>query len=190
MSSIFKNYLLVKDSGLFDEDYYFSAYPEIKTANLDPLLHYLERGAAELRNPSESFNARHYVQLCQARGEQVDNPLVHYIESRAAQGSTAVDFVLHLECVEFESSQDASRLIGYGWCVTASDIVELEIRLDAARAIARPHLHRADVARKFPQFANADLSGFEFVLEPMTDKSLGLADLVFTAATALGDTIQ
>jgi len=52
MASLFSNYRLVKDSGLFDEAYYCNAYPEIREANLDPLLHYLETGAGELRNPS------------------------------------------------------------------------------------------------------------------------------------------
>jgi len=86
MGSLFSKYHLVKESGLFDESYYCKAYPEVTAARLDPLLHYLETGARELRNPSAAFDARSYVQLCQARGEQVENPLVHYIEVGAAQG--------------------------------------------------------------------------------------------------------
>ena len=64
MASLFRNYRLVKDSGLFDEIYYCNAYPEIKEKNLDPLLHYLETGASELRNPNAAFDARSYVQRC------------------------------------------------------------------------------------------------------------------------------
>src|SRR5450631_2772737 len=88
MASLFSNYRLIKDSGLFDEAYYCSTYPEIRAGNLDPLLHYLETGAGELRNPSSAFDARYYTELCRERGERFQNALVHYIEIGAAQGLT------------------------------------------------------------------------------------------------------
>ena len=213
MASLFSNYRLVKDSGLFDEAYYCKAYPEIKEANLDPLLHYLETGAIELRNPSEAFDARHYAQLCRERGERVENPLVHYIEIGAAQGLTpfrhensvfhaasseksvrlqpvtpeASDFQLNLERVGIELGRGSARLTGSGWCLAASPIITLGVSLGSTAARARYGLERADVAHEFPQILKADHSGFEFTLDPLPDELAGIVELTFTARTAFGE---
>jgi ADP-heptose:LPS heptosyltransferase/GT2 family glycosyltransferase len=85
---MFGAYELLANSGLFDAEYYIRANPEIAALNIDPLMHYLERGAMELRNPSEGFDARHYARLCRERGQRFDNPLLHYLEFGAAQGLT------------------------------------------------------------------------------------------------------
>jgi GT2 family glycosyltransferase len=215
MASLFSNYRLVKDSGLFDEAYYCNTYPEIRHANLDPLLHYLETGAGELRNPSGSFDARHYLQLCEERGEPVENPLVHYIEvgaalglnpwpngnspvhapaqdgaGRAAATPEAPHFQLSLDQVGIESGRGAARLSGSGWCLDASPIVELGVALGPLRARARLGLERADVAAEFPHVPSADRSGFEFTLNAIPEEQAGIVDLIFTARTALGATIQ
>lgn len=88
MTDLFGVYELLAQSGLFDAEYYLRANPDIAHLNIDPLTHYLERGAAELRNPSREFDARHYARQCRERGEPVENPLLHYIKFGAAQGLT------------------------------------------------------------------------------------------------------
>jgi len=88
VTDLFGVYELLAQSGLFDAEYYLRANPDIAHLNIDPLTHYLERGAAELRNPSREFDARHYARQCRERGEPVENPLLHYIKFGAAQGLT------------------------------------------------------------------------------------------------------
>ena len=202
---------MVKDSGLFDEAYYCNTYPEIRGAHLDPLLHYLETGGAELRNPSKTFDARHYVELCRKRGEQVDNPLVHYLEVGAAQGLTphpsktaqknvrvkngnalkvatpdSSEILLTLDRVEIELRHRGTCLIGSGWCLSASPIAELEVKLGDIRVHAHYGLARADVASSFPHVANAGNCGFEFMLEPLPAEMSGVRELVLMGRTLTG----
>ena len=74
MANLFGEYELLAKSGLFDAEYYIRANPDIAALNVDPLMHYLECGATELRNPSDAFDARFYAELCRERGQPVDNP--------------------------------------------------------------------------------------------------------------------
>ena len=210
MTSLFSKYRLVKESGLFDEAYYCDAYPEIRAAHLDPLLHYLETGAAELRNPSKAFDARYYVGLCRKRGEQIDNPLVHYLEVGAAQGlepypsktgakertrknnslktskSDSPQILLALDRVEVELRQRGACLTGVGWCLGTSPIAELEVKLGSLRVHARYGLERADVASRFPHTPNAGKSGFEFLLEPLPAQVDGVGELILKSRTLTG----
>ncbi len=196
MASLFSNYLLVRDSGLFDETYYCNAYPEIRERNLDPLLHYLETGAMELRNPSATFDARKYVRLCQERGEHVENPLLHCIGTRAALGSSpslpevvtpeGADLLVALDWVRVELGLGAERIRGSKWCLAPSPIVELAVQLGSTSTRACYGLPRTHVARKFPQYLKADHSGFEFSLSPFPAGQAGIIELVFIARTAAG----
>jgi hypothetical protein len=210
VTSLFSKYRLVKESGLFDEAYYCDAYPEIRAAHLDPLLHYLETGAAELRNPSKAFDARYYVALCRKRGEQIDNPLVHYLEVGAAQGlephpsktgakertrknnspktskSDSPPILLALDRVEVEQRQRGACLTGVGWCLGTSPIAELEVKLGSLSVHARYGLERADVASRFPRTPNAGKSGFEFLLEPLPAQVDGVGELILKGRTLTG----
>ena len=210
---LFREYELLAKSGLFDAAYYVGANPDVAALNVDPLLHYIETGAIELRNPSAAFDARRYAERCRERGESVENPLFHYLEIGAAQGleqhlhakpvavaeqsagpqSTtpeASDFHLNLERVQIEPGRGAARLTGMGWCLAASPIVEIRVALGSTETRARFGLQRADVARTFPQYQKADHSGFEFTLDPLPGEQAGLVDLIFTARTTLGATTK
>jgi hypothetical protein len=70
---------LVQASGLFDAAYYLEAYPDVRTAGVDPLTHFVTYGAYELRNPSPRFNTRAYVMKHLDALGKMENPLVHYI---------------------------------------------------------------------------------------------------------------
>ena len=214
MADLFGDYELLAKSGLFDAEYYVKANPDIATLNLDPLMHYLERGGSELRNPSKAFDARFYVQLCQERGQRVENPLLHYIRFGAALGlaprpndapvvhtmtdkgarpaileSEASDLLVHIDRIVVESDGDAARMSGVGWCLSANPIVELKIELGGRGARTRYGLPRADVAHSYPQYLKADHSGFEFTLTSIPEPLTGVVDFLFTAKTSLG-TIQ
>src|SRR5437773_253947 len=86
MEALFSDYEEVRKSGLFDAEYYLVTYPDVADRNLDPLVHYLEEGAGEGRNPYPDFDAGFYLEQCRARGEQPSNPLLHYLRIGAARG--------------------------------------------------------------------------------------------------------
>ena len=52
---------LVRQSGLFDQQWYEDQYPDVKSARIDPVLHYVKFGAAEGRNPSGEFDTLYYL---------------------------------------------------------------------------------------------------------------------------------
>jgi hypothetical protein len=68
---------------LFDADWYLSQNPDVARAGLDPLLHYLERGAWERRDPNPLFDSHWYLsQFPEVAGSGI-NPLLHYLTEGA-----------------------------------------------------------------------------------------------------------
>ena len=66
-------------SGLFDSDYYLRRNPDVAAAGVDPVVHYLQCGASELRNPGPYFSTRWYVQRYPDVAASGKNPLYHFI---------------------------------------------------------------------------------------------------------------
>lgn len=72
-------------SGLFDASWYLQQYPDVSAANVDPLLHYLNLGWRESRNPNMLFDTEWYLETYpDVRAEDV-NPLLHYIRHGALE---------------------------------------------------------------------------------------------------------
>lgn len=77
---------------LFDADYYLAVYPDVGAAGIDPLLHYVEHGAAEGRWPNAYFDTRSYRDEHQDRDDRI-NPLAHYASTPGSdQWSTSAQF--------------------------------------------------------------------------------------------------
>jgi hypothetical protein len=70
---------LVRASEFFDEDWYLKTYPDVASSRVDPILHYLECGAGEFRNPSIRFDTREYVEHNPDIIATGENPLIHYL---------------------------------------------------------------------------------------------------------------
>jgi glycosyltransferase involved in cell wall biosynthesis len=68
---------ILKRSGLLDRAFYLRQNPDIAQAGWNPLLHYLELGAAEGRDPNPLFSASWYCE---------QNPLLHYYRKGWKQG--------------------------------------------------------------------------------------------------------
>ena len=66
-------------SGLFDGEYYLSMYPDVASAQIKPLLHYMTHGWKEGRNPSACFDTKFYLNTYADVKESNINPLTHYI---------------------------------------------------------------------------------------------------------------
>ncbi|TFE68016.1 glycosyltransferase [Methylacidiphilum caldifontis] len=74
------------ESGLFDPDYYWSNYPDVKESQIDPLLHYIQYGWKEGRNPNAYFDSAYYLeQNADVKAAGV-NPLLHFIEQGWKEG--------------------------------------------------------------------------------------------------------
>jgi lipopolysaccharide biosynthesis protein len=77
---------VILESGAFDEAYYLGAYSDIKKSDIDPLVHFVDHGADEGRNPSAAFDTKYYTRFLRATSESRINPLAHYILYGRARG--------------------------------------------------------------------------------------------------------
>jgi glycosyltransferase involved in cell wall biosynthesis len=71
---------------VFDRTWYLDQNPDVASAGVDPLLHYLEHGAAEGRDPNPLFDTTWYLEENPDVASADVNPLVHYVEWGAAEG--------------------------------------------------------------------------------------------------------
>ena len=71
----------VRDSGIFDANYYLEQYPDIAESGADPLRHYLHHGASEGRNPSACFDTKYYLKHNRDVAVSGINPLLHFCMS-------------------------------------------------------------------------------------------------------------
>lgn len=75
-----KDLYTLKRSGLFDSNYYLINYPDVRRADVDPIMHYITFGWKEGRNPSPNFDTIRYIENnADVRTANI-NPLVHYIQ--------------------------------------------------------------------------------------------------------------
>lgn len=70
----------------FDAGYYLAANPDVRAAGLDPLLHFIQSGWREGRNPSPAFDVAYYLRQCPDVAEAGINPLLHFVWSGAREG--------------------------------------------------------------------------------------------------------
>lgn len=77
---------LIAQSGLFDSAWYLSQYPDVAASGVDPIVHYLQFGAGEGRDPSENFVTNWYLEQYADVAAAGINPLVHYLLYGTAEG--------------------------------------------------------------------------------------------------------
>ena len=70
---------IIRSSGLFDEVYYRNQNPDIDMSIDDAILHYVEHGVAEARDPCESFSTSQYLSAYSDIAAADINPFMHYI---------------------------------------------------------------------------------------------------------------
>jgi O-antigen biosynthesis protein len=206
MTLLFDDYGLLAGSGLFDAEYYLTTNPDVAALNVDPLVHYLELGASEGRNPCSLFDAAYYAEQCRARGERPENPLLHFLTLGAARGlkarrepaadaaprarahETQSAIVVAIDALAIESRPDGgSGLRAEGWAIAATPIVEIAASIgDQVIGHAMYGLPRPDVGRIYPQFEKVDHSGFVLTVDKLPADVRGKVELVLSARTADG----
>lgn len=68
----------IAQSGVFDSTYYLATYPMVAATGLDPVLHYLQHGAAEGHKPNVLFDTRYYLKNNPDVAKSGMNPLLHF----------------------------------------------------------------------------------------------------------------
>ena len=81
---------LIRDSDLFDADWYCDRYPDVDPAHTDPALHYLLHGGGEGRPAGPNFDATGYMILNPDLRALDLNPLVHYLRRGRLEGRPAL----------------------------------------------------------------------------------------------------
>jgi GT2 family glycosyltransferase len=81
-----EDYQIVSQSDLFNSEYYLKTYPDVASAGINPLDHYLSNGWLEGRNPSPEFDTKFYLATNRDVTNAGVNPLVHYVQFGAKEG--------------------------------------------------------------------------------------------------------
>ena len=180
MEALFSDYEAIRKSGLFDPEHYVKNYPDVTERNVDPLVHYLEEGAHEGRDPHPDFDTGFYLEQCKQRGEEPANPLLHYLLIGAARGfktkrdgdapaaaaapdgNVKAPILVAVESLGVAGTPDGgSRLSINGWALATAAISEISAAIDgtivgrATYGLARP-----DIGRLYPGRDHAGNSGF------------------------------
>ena len=77
---------LIRQSGLFNEHWYLSQYPDVREAGNDPLQQYLTKGGFEGRNPGPDFDSEYYLRQNKVVEQEGINPLVHFLRNGQFEG--------------------------------------------------------------------------------------------------------
>lgn len=77
---------LVKNSSLFDSEWYLRAYPDVAAARVNPLRHYMDVGWREGRDPGPDFATSSYLKANRDVAMAGVNPLLHFVEFGHQEG--------------------------------------------------------------------------------------------------------
>jgi len=81
---------LIKQSELFDANWYLESYPDVKSSGARPEEHYIRFGGEEGRDPGPYFSSKNYLQANPDVAKAKINPLVHYIKYGKSEGRRLV----------------------------------------------------------------------------------------------------
>lgn len=76
----------IRDSSLFDSDYYLTTNPDLQAADLDPVKHYMLHGWREHRDPSAIFSTSQYLFDNPDIAKAEINPLLHFLRYGRLEG--------------------------------------------------------------------------------------------------------
>ncbi len=106
----------VRNSALFDADYYRTAYPDVSESGLDPATHFVVHGWKEHRNPSATFDTAFYLSENPDIAGASINPFLHYLrhgrrEGRRISASETVSLI-EIDPEQLEREIETIRLSG------------------------------------------------------------------------------
>ena len=83
---VIRERFLIQRTDLFDTDWYRSQYLDVAQSGIDPILHYLEHGYKEGRDPGPLFSTKDYNSANPDVFQLGVNPLLHYIRNGRKEG--------------------------------------------------------------------------------------------------------
>lgn len=81
---------VIRSSDLFDAEWYLGRYPDVRQGGTDPVLHYLDHGWKEGRDPGPKFSTDRYLDENRDVAAAKINPLLHFTEYGLAEGRGTV----------------------------------------------------------------------------------------------------
>lgn len=99
----------IKQSGLFDAEWYLTKNKDIALAKLDPLDHFIRHGSAEQRSPGPAFNAAWYVEEYPEVALSGLEPLAHYLKIGRAKGFEPIGTIYQRWIKRFDTVAAADR---------------------------------------------------------------------------------
>jgi hypothetical protein len=97
---------LIGRSGFFNQDWYLSNYPDAAVPGVDPLEHFLDFAAPQLRDPGPLFSTEYYFAVNPGVAASGSNPLVHYAKEHLRQD-------LKIRGVEWQRHRTIVRRSGF-----------------------------------------------------------------------------
>ena len=82
-------YKIIKESKMFDEEYYSNMYPDTIGLDIDLIEHYIKYGVFEYCNPNTFFNTKNYLECFKSECDDL-NPFVHYLLYGKKNNSTNI----------------------------------------------------------------------------------------------------
>ena len=127
-----REYLLIKNSQFFDEEWYLRTNPDVAKSGVDAAWHYYENGWKEGRLPSLRFDGNDYIRRYPDVAKAKMTPLVHWekfgrIEGRTARSVADVREEERRKAEEEErrKAEERARSKGYD-AVKASELFDAE----------------------------------------------------------------
>ncbi len=111
----------LRQSGMFDSEFYLSQCPVLRSSGFDPLLHYLLTGYEGSIEPSPNLSMMVYLATKPMVRHHKLNPLLHYIDSGCPDGFTASEINPKIHWI---AREDGYRL--------PDDVLELEWMMHAS----------------------------------------------------------
>lgn len=76
-----RDFKIIKESGLFDYEWYVRKYSSVKYFDIDPIIHYLITWKENMNDPASFFSTKSYYLFHEDVRKSGLNPFVHYIQS-------------------------------------------------------------------------------------------------------------
>ncbi|HUD65099.1 MAG TPA: glycosyltransferase family 2 protein [Candidatus Sulfotelmatobacter sp.] len=83
----FRDERIIKESGLFDREWYLASYPDVKAAGADAFFHFCNHGWKEGRRPNFYFDPEWYCSTYPELQTGGRNPLCDYVERGEKEGA-------------------------------------------------------------------------------------------------------
>lgn len=130
-----KIYFLIKHSSLFDPAYYLQNYPDVRKADIDPLMNFVKNGWKEGRNPSNKFDTKYYLETYPDVKKAGINPLYHYLKYGQVEGRVSQQ-VYTIQTLQPQAARMLQK-VARAWHEGGTRLVWQKVR----RKLSRTFLH-------------------------------------------------